>query len=226
VQLTDLEVQRYARQLLLPGFGPVSQEMLRAARVHVVGAGAVAGPAMVYLAAAGVGTISVDDGADVARDDAAHWLYPPDREGQPRAFAALEGLRAVNALVKPRAHATGFDASAVLVCPESAPVAREAAERARLGGLPHVVAQGDGDGGFLVSIPVGAPCYRCTAGSPVLPPAPGAAAALGALAALELLLALVHVAQEPKGRRIDLVRGEPVVRATQRLAGCACTPPA
>lgn len=220
--LSDAEIQRYARQLLLPGMGPVSQEFLRAARVQVVGAGALAGPAMVYLAQAGVGTVSVDDGAEVAASDGAHWLYPSGREGQPRTFVAIEALRAVNGLVKARAHATGFEPTAVLVLPEAPAVAREAADRARKAGLPHVVGQGDGDGGFVVSVPPGAPCYACAGGTPTLPATIGAAAALGALAALELLLLLSQAAQEPKGRRIELVRGQPITRATQRQAGCSC----
>jgi adenylyltransferase/sulfurtransferase len=222
VALTDAEAARYARQLALPGMGPVSQEFLRAARVQVVGAGALAGPALAYLARAGVGTLSVDDGAEVAETDAAHWLYPPGREGQPRAFVAIEALRAANPLVKVRAHATGFEPTAALVVPESPAVAREAAERARKAGLPHVVAQGDGDGGFVVSIPAGAPCYACAGGTSTLPATIGAAAALGALAAAELLLVLAQAAQEPRGRRIELVRGQPITRATQRQAGCSC----
>lgn len=222
--LSDVEVKRYARQLLLPGFGPVSQAFLRAARVHVVGAGAVAGPALTYLAAAGVGTLAVDDGGEVQPTDAAHWLYPPDLAGQPRAFAAMAMLKGASGTLKPRAYASGFDATAVLVCPESPALAREAAERARQAGLPHVVAQGDGDGGFVVAVPPGAPCYTCAASSPGLPATIGAAATLGSLAALELLLLLAQAAQEPRGRRIELVRGQPLTRATHRMAGCACTP--
>jgi adenylyltransferase/sulfurtransferase len=225
VPLADAEIQRYARQLLLPGFGPVSQDFLRAARVHVVGAGAVAGPALVYLAEAGVGTLSVDDGADVSPTDAAHWLYPPDRGGQPRTLVAMESLRDVNGFVRARMHATGFDATAALVCPDSPAVAREAAERARQAGLPHVVAQGDGDGGWVVTVPIGAPCYSCAQrGVAVLAPTPGAAASLGALAALELLLVLAQAAQDPRGRRVELVRGQPLARATVRQAGCVCGP--
>jgi adenylyltransferase/sulfurtransferase len=190
----------------------------------VVGAGAIAGPAMAYLAAAGVGTLSVDDGADVVETDPAHWLYPPDQVGQPRAFAAIAALKALNGLVKPRVHATGFEPTAVLVCPESPVVARDAADRAREARVPHVVAQGDGDGGFVVSVPVGAPCYRCAASSPALPATLGAAATLGGLAALELLLVLAQAAQEPRGRKIELVRGQPLTRQTHRQAGCVCTP--
>jgi adenylyltransferase/sulfurtransferase len=224
--LSEAEIARYARQLLLPGFGPVSQEFLRAARVQVVGAGAIAGPAMVYLAEAGVGTLTVDDSADVAIGDAAHWLYPPDREGVPRMAAAIEALRGASGFTKAKMHATGADPTAVLVCPESHSVAREAAERARGAGLPHVVAQGDGDGGVVVTVPVGAACFSCASrGGAGATATPGAAAALGALAALELLLVLAHAAQDPKGRRVELVRGTPQSRATQKQPGCACNKP-
>jgi adenylyltransferase/sulfurtransferase len=224
--LSEAEIARYARQLLLPGFGPVSQEFLRAARVQVVGAGAIAGPAMVYLAEAGVGTITVDDAADVALGDASHWLYPPEREGMPRMAVAVEALRGVSGFTKAKVHATGADPTAVLVCPESFSVAREAAERARAAGLPHVVAQGDGDGGVVVTVPTGAACFSCASrGGAGLPATPGAAAALGALASLELLLLIAHAAQEPKGRRIELVRGVPQGRATQKQPGCACGKP-
>jgi adenylyltransferase/sulfurtransferase len=136
---------------------------------------------------------------------------------------AIEALRGLSSFTKAKVHATGADPTAVLVCPESQAVAREAAERARAAGLPHVVAQGDGDGGAVVTVPVGAACYSCAFPGGAGPPAtPGAAASLGALAALELLLMLAHAAQDPKGRRIELVRGIPQARATQKQPGCAC----
>ena len=221
--LSDAEIARYARQLILPGFVPVTQEFLRAARVHVVGAGEVAGPALLYLAMAGVGTLHVDDGLDVAPEDAAAWLYGADQVGQPRLFAAIEALRAATAFSKARAYATGADPTAALVCTSSLGVARDAAERARVAGLPHVVAVVDGDGGEVVAVPPGAPCYACASrpGSGA-PPRPGAAAAVGALGALELLLILAGVVEGEPGRRIDVVLGQPQARATSRVPGCAC----
>jgi len=223
----DAEGARFASQRLLPGLGPEGQELLREARVHVVGAGAAAGPALLQLSQAGVGTIYVDDGADVdgASDgDAGSWLYSPGQVGQPRIFAAVLALRAESRFVQVRPFATDAEPTATLVCAQREPVARIAADRARRAGLPHVVALGSGDGGTVVTIPSGAPCFRCAfQPGATLPPRPGAAAALGSLAAVELLLVVAR--QFPgngTGRRIDLAEGWPSVRPTVRTPGCDC----
>jgi hypothetical protein len=226
VALSEAEVARYARHLLLPSWPPLTQEFLRAARVHVVGAGEVAGPALVYLAQAGVGAIFIDDGMEVALEDAAAWLYTPEQVGQPRVLAAVEALKAQSAYAKPRMYATGADPTAALICATSLGTAREAAERARVSGIPHVVAIADGDGGEVVTVPASAACYACASkpGSGA-PPRPGVAAAIGALGAMELILILAGVAQGDFGRRIDLVLGQPQARATHRVPGCACGQP-
>ncbi|GEJ57220.1 HesA/MoeB/ThiF family protein [Anaeromyxobacter diazotrophicus] len=223
MSLSDDELARYARQLILPGFNATAQEFLRAARVHVVGAGELAGPALVYLAQAGVGALFVDDALDVAAEDPAAWLYRADQVGEPRLFTAMAALRELAPWARVRPYATGADPTAVLVCAPSLGLAREAAERARTAGLPHVVALADGDGGEVVSVPVGAPCYSCGSrpGTGALPRA-GVAAALGALGAAELLLILTGLAPARTGRRLDLVLGQPQARATARLPGCAC----
>ncbi len=58
---TPNELHRYSRQILLPGFGREGQEQLKNARVLVIGAGGLGSPLLLYLAAAGVGTIGIID---------------------------------------------------------------------------------------------------------------------------------------------------------------------
>ncbi len=221
--LSERRIARYARQLILPGLGEAGQERLEAARVRVVGAGPVAGPALLYLAAAGVGTLWVDDPDPSGEGDAGAWIHPPDGRGRPRSAAAVEAVRAASDLVEVGVLRPGARPTAVLVAGAAQDVARAVAEEARLLGLPHVVAEADGEGGVVTVVPVGAPCYACAfrAGHGA-EATPAATAQVGALAALEMVLLLSGAAQAPEGRRVEILRGQPLARATLRLPGCAC----
>jgi molybdopterin/thiamine biosynthesis adenylyltransferase len=59
--LTQEQIQRYSRQLILPGVGGKGQRRLREAKVFIMGAGGLGSPAALYLAAAGVGTLGLAD---------------------------------------------------------------------------------------------------------------------------------------------------------------------
>jgi len=59
--LSDAELDRYARQIILPAFGGAGQAKLKAAHVAIVGAGGIGCPAITYLAAAGVGRLTIVD---------------------------------------------------------------------------------------------------------------------------------------------------------------------
>jgi len=59
--LSDTELDRYARQIILPQFGGAGQAKLKAAHVAVIGAGGIGCPAITYLAAAGVGRLTIID---------------------------------------------------------------------------------------------------------------------------------------------------------------------
>src|SRR6266536_1457911 len=79
------ELLRYSRQLSLPGFGMEGQQRLASARVLVVGAGGLGSPVLLYLAAAGVGTIGIVEFDNVdASNLHRQILYTSRDAGQPK----------------------------------------------------------------------------------------------------------------------------------------------
>ncbi len=221
-ELDAERIARWARHLLVPGFGAAGQERLMAARVRAVGADGMATPALVALAQAGVGTIWIDDAETVGPADLVGWLYRPQEVGQPRATVAAAALSRLSRFTSVLPYPVGGAPSAALICASSPAQGLAAAEVARRAGIPHVVLELDGEAGQLVSVPPGAPCLACgrftAAGG--RPPVPGALA-LASLAAQELLRLMVEP-EVKEGRRFDVVRGVPSVRVTQRLPGCVC----
>jgi adenylyltransferase/sulfurtransferase len=220
--VNDDRIERYARQLLVPGFGEEAQDRLGRARVRVVGADAVASAGLVFLVQAGIGRLWIEDAEDVSPADASGWLFAPSSVGTPRVDAARAVLAPLSRFVAVERYPTGGVPSATLVFAPSVPQALASAESARRAGIPHVVVEPDADGGALVVVPPGAPCYACArsttgAGRPAQP----GVAALSALAAQELVLMIANPGSV-SGRRIDLVRGVATTRPTSRLAGCMC----
>ena len=221
-ELDGERIARWARQLLVPGFGAAGQERLMAARVRVVGADGPATPALVALAQAGVGTIWIDDPEAIVPGDLAGWLYLPEEVGEPRSRVASAALGRLSRFVSVTPYPAGGAPSAALICSSSSGQGLQAAEVARRASIPHVVLELDGESGQVVSVPPGAPCFACgrfTAAGGRLP-VPGSLA-MASLAAQELLRLLVEP-EVKEGRRIDVVRGVPSVRPTQRLPGCVC----
>lgn len=91
--LTAAEAGRYARHLTLPGVGVEGQRRLRNARVLVIGAGGLGAPALLYLAAAGVGTLAVidDDVVDLSNLQR-QVLHRTEDLGRPKAASARDAL--------------------------------------------------------------------------------------------------------------------------------------
>ena len=98
--LTEAEVRRYARHLMVPGIGVLGQRRLKAARVLVVGAGGLGSPALLYLAAAGVGTVGVVDD-DVVEESNLHRqvVHGSDDVGRAKVDSAADALARTNPLV-------------------------------------------------------------------------------------------------------------------------------
>lgn len=98
-KLTAGELQRYSRHLVLKDFGMDSQLKLRHAKVLVVGAGGLGCPALLYLTAAGVGTIGVIDNDKLEISNLQRQiLYTMADIGRNKAEAAVERLRQLNPL--------------------------------------------------------------------------------------------------------------------------------
>lgn len=91
------ELSRYSRHILLREIGGAGQARLKTARVLVVGAGGLGAPAMIYLAAAGVGTIGVIDDDVVEESNLSRQIiHSPDALGLPKVQSAKETLAALN----------------------------------------------------------------------------------------------------------------------------------
>ncbi|HDP35555.1 MAG TPA: molybdopterin-synthase adenylyltransferase MoeB [Candidatus Hydrogenedentes bacterium] len=95
--LTDAQLERYSRHLILKEVGLAGQEKLLAARVLIVGAGGLGAPAALYLAAAGIGTIGVVDADAVDLTNLQRQVihHTPD-VGKEKVLSAAEKMRAIN----------------------------------------------------------------------------------------------------------------------------------
>ena len=103
--LSASESERYARHLILPEIGVAGQRRLRRARVLVVGAGGLGSPALLYLAAAGVGTIGVVDADSVDATNLQRQVVHGDADvGRPKVDSARDRILALNPGVEVRTH--------------------------------------------------------------------------------------------------------------------------
>ncbi|HUN46829.1 MAG TPA: molybdopterin-synthase adenylyltransferase MoeB [Stellaceae bacterium] len=106
MELTEAQFQRYARHLILDEVGEAGQARLMAARVLVVGAGGLGSPLLLYLAAAGVGTLGVidDDTVDLSNLQR-QIVHPTSAIGALKVESAEATLKALNPEVRVERHA-------------------------------------------------------------------------------------------------------------------------
>lgn len=105
------ELERYARHIVLRELGGPGQRRLRSARVLVLGAGGLGSPVLMYLAAAGVGTLGVVDDDTVSLSNLQRQiLHGDDRLGMPKVFSAEIALKAINPHVTIRPYNRRLDA--------------------------------------------------------------------------------------------------------------------
>ncbi|MFZ7091557.1 HesA/MoeB/ThiF family protein [Primorskyibacter sp. 2E233] len=99
----DGELERYARHIVLRELGGPGQKLLKEARVLVIGAGGLGSPALLYLAAAGVGTIGVIDDDLVDSGNLQRQVIHRDATiGMPKVFSAEAAMKAINPYIDVR----------------------------------------------------------------------------------------------------------------------------
>jgi sulfur-carrier protein adenylyltransferase/sulfurtransferase len=104
-ELTRDEVARYSRHLIIPDLGVDGQKRLKNARVLVIGAGGLGSPALLYLAAAGIGTIGIVDFDVVDESNLQRQIIHGQSDiGRSKAQSARDSIREINPLVEVRLH--------------------------------------------------------------------------------------------------------------------------
>lgn len=111
-ELSNEERERYARQLCLAGIGLEGQKRLRAARVLVVGAGGLGSPTLLYLAAAGVGTLGIVDFDCVEPSNLQRQIcHTTSRVGTPKVQSAARAIGELNPNVAVKTYDLMFTAA-------------------------------------------------------------------------------------------------------------------
>ncbi len=112
LDFTEDEIRRYSRHILLAEVGGTGQARLKAARVLVVGAGGLGSPLVLYLAAAGIGTIGIVDDDAVEHSNLQRQIaHPPASIGTPKTASAAAAAHAINPGVMIEQYATRLTAA-------------------------------------------------------------------------------------------------------------------
>ena len=112
--MTEMQIRRYARHIVLPEIGGIGQSKLIAARVLVLGAGGLGAPLLQYLAAAGIGTLGVvdDDTVDLSNLQR-QVIHRTSDIGAAKVTSAERAMAEINPEVTVRAHKERLTASNV-----------------------------------------------------------------------------------------------------------------
>lgn len=249
--LSDDELARYARHIVLREFGGDGQKRLKAAHVAVIGAGGIGSPVIQYLAAAGIGRLTiVDDDRIDASNLQRQTIYATADVGMPKAQSAATAARRINPHVAVTPQVVRIDAATVGRSIEGADavvdgcdnfetrlLVADAALAARIPLISAAVGQFEGQLGVFRGWEAGKPCYRCFVGADpgragvscaeegVLGPVTGI---LGSLAALEAIRAIAPFGDDAAGKLLlaDLLSLRFRTLTLPKDPGCpACSPP-
>jgi adenylyltransferase/sulfurtransferase len=221
--LTDSQLDRYARHIVLKEVGGAGQRRLLAAHVLVVGAGGIGSPLIQYLAAAGIGRLTVVDDDHVALSNLQRQTLFTTRDvGSRKVVAAANAVQRLNpdVTLKPIDHRIDAANAAALLdrvdvvvdgCDnfDTRLAVADAALAARVPLVSAAVGQFEGQLGVYRGWEAEKPCYRCLVGD--APARPGLSCAddgvlgavtgvMGSLAAIEAVRQIVGFGEDPAGR--------------------------
>lgn len=242
---SETELNRYARHIVLREIGGPGQKALKDARVLVIGAGGLGSPALLYLAAAGVGTIGVIDEDVVDNSNLQRQVIHRDADiGMPKVHSAAQAMTAQNPFVTVRPYQRRFDEDVaaeilqeydVLLDGTDNFATRYLVNRAAVAaGLPLISgALSQWEGQISVFDPANnAPCYQCIfpkAPSPglapscaeagVIGPLPGV---IGSMMALEAIKVITNAGAPLRGDMLiyDALFGETRRMRLKRRSDC------
>ncbi len=222
--LTRDEVMRYSRHLIIPDVTTEGQKRLKNAKVLVIGAGGLGSPALLYLAAAGVGTLGIVDFDVVDESNLQRQVIHGQSDvGRPKAESARDSIREINPLVEVVLHQERLDSSNVFGIFEPYDLIVDGTDNfatrylvndaAFLLGKPYVwgsIYRFDGQASvFWPTAPGGtAPCYRCLYPEP---PPPGMVPSCAEGGVLGVLCASIGAIQGTEAVKLLMGIGEPLV---------------
>src|SRR5215472_7713385 len=218
--LTNEEVLRYSRHLIMPEVGMVGQQKLKAARVLCIGAGGLGSPLALYLAAAGVGTIGLVDFDVVDSTNLQRQIiHTTDDVGRPKLDSAAEKLAAMNPFINIRKFETRLSSANALDLfrefdivadgTDNFPTRYLVNDACVLTGRPNVYASiFRFEGQASVFAVEDGPCYRCLYPEP---PPPGLVPSCAEGGVLGILPGLLGIIQATEVIKLILGSGEPLI---------------
>jgi sulfur-carrier protein adenylyltransferase/sulfurtransferase len=222
-ELTIDEVRRYSRHLIIPDVGMAGQKRLKNAKVLVIGAGGLGSPALLYLAAAGVGTLGIAEFDEVDESNLQRQIIHRQSDiGRSKAQSAKESVLETNPYVEVVLHEERLDNDNVLDVFRGYDLIVDGTDNfatrymvndaAYFLGIPYVwgsIYRFDGQASvFAPTLAEDAPCYRCLYPEP---PPPGMVPSCAEGGVLGVLCASIGSIQVNEAIKLITGIGDPAV---------------
>ena len=222
-ELTIDEVRRYSRHLIIPDVGMTGQKRLKNAKVLVIGAGGLGSPALLYLAAAGVGTLGIAEFDEVDESNLQRQVIHGQSDvGKSKALSAKESIAETNPYVEVVLHEQRLDNDNVMDVFRGYDLIVDGTDNfatrylvndaAYFLGIPYVwgsIYRFDGQASvFAPTLVDDAPCYRCLYPEP---PPPGMVPSCAEGGVLGVLCASIGSIQVNEAIKLLTGIGEPLV---------------